>query len=304
MSHECFCGYRAKSGWALASHMKENGCEQFIGTTSALIHPAEAKRTAERQCAEEVSKRARMQTFEEERRDSQCLRLSRKRFIELIPASYIDGMKADHVAVNHESQQYCVRELGKHLKHLISREVWQAVLKIIAVSFDVYEGIRTEKQEMAHLHTLIKIVEPIERPLKGGGTAFDFRMDELALRLLDQSPTAREQVFETIVTWNTKPPDGRGVRGRPLPIIADITDGSVFLQHPIFGVQCRVEEEEARSASKTMPLKLAFLMYADAFDVRANLTAPPCPRAPVPLHPHPCFDFLRLCDSVPSPCAQ
>lgn len=269
MSYVCFCGYRADSAEALQSHMEASGCNQFVGTTE-LIHPEVAQTRAREERAREESKKARVQTFKEERRDSQCLLLARKRFIELVPASYIDGMKADHVAINNISEQYCVRELGKHLKHLVPPEVWKSALKIIADSFDVYEGIRTEKQEMAHLRTLICIIEPVERPLKGGGKVYDFMMDELVLRLLQQSPTAREQVFETIETWKTKPPDGRGVRGNPLPIIADITDASVFLEHPVFGVQCRVTPEEARRTSKTMRLQLAFLMYADAFDVRGN----------------------------------
>ena len=104
----------------------------------------------------------------------------------------------------------------------------------------------------------------IERPLKGGGFAYDFAIDQQLVYLLKYSDEARRQTYNTIQSWRTRVPHGKNNLAR---IFFDITDGEVFLRHPIFGRKARVTAEEAKRTSATAPIRMALLLYLDGFTV-------------------------------------
>ena len=71
----------------------------------------------------------------------------------------------------------------------------------------------------------------------------------------------RNDIYETIVSWRRHQTVDFT---NPKRIIADFTEGKVFLEHVATGLQCRVSEEEARAASATSPITLLFVVYGDA----------------------------------------
>ena len=59
---------------------------------------------------------------------------------------------------------------------------------------------------------------------------------------------------------------GKGCRR----VVTDITDAALFNDHPEFGLQARVSEDEARRTSKESPLKMAFLLSWDGLKASAH----------------------------------
>eukprot|EP00965_Chrysotila_dentata_P014924 493647-Pleurochrysis_carterae.AAC.1 len=102
-------------------------------------------------------------------------------------------------------------------------------------------------------------------PLPKTLAAYDFALDEWLSRLVGHCAPAREAIYDTIVLWSAKPP----TRSESMRIVADLADGRVFADHPVFGLRARVSLEEAAKASATAPIKIAIMLYADAFTVRA-----------------------------------
>eukprot|EP00965_Chrysotila_dentata_P013121 432885-Pleurochrysis_carterae.AAC.1 len=142
----------------------------------------------------------------------------------------------------------------------------------VRTKLDVFNGIRTEHLEAQYLRKHVPVVNPVRRMMprlriptaRNSATpptstphkdkdlvAYDFPVDELFARLMEHSATARDAVYETLVTWTARPP----TPSSPVRVIADVTDGRVFLDHPVFGLRARVSQEEAEKASATSPIK-------------------------------------------------
>eukprot|EP00965_Chrysotila_dentata_P009858 321604-Pleurochrysis_carterae.AAC.1 len=66
-------------------------------------------------------------------------------------------------------------------------------------------------------------------PLPKNPVVYDFALDELLARLVEHCSKARESIYETVVSWSAKPPTSSD----PMRIIADVTDGRVFTDHPL-----------------------------------------------------------------------
>ena len=136
-------------------------------------------------------------------------------------------------------------------------------------------------------------INPRSRPRDR--VCYDLSMDDLLARLMDYNPRAREQcanaartrsntrasdhsllachrIWDSIVRWRTMPDDivtssiGKGCRR----VVTDITDAALFNDHPEFGLQARVSEDEARRTSKESPLKMAFLLSWDGLKASAH----------------------------------
>ena len=60
---------------------------------------------------------------------------------------------------------------------------------------------------------------------------------------------------------------GKGCRR----VVADIVDAAVFNEHPLFGLQARVTEEEARRTSEEAPLQMAFILSWDGLKVSVHI---------------------------------
>jgi hypothetical protein len=152
------------------------------------------------------------------------------------------------------------------LASLVPSHVLTKVLNIMQRSYDVYEGVRSEKQELTELHKILKVPRYHERALPNTkGFIYDFELDQQLLLVLEYSESARAQVYETLASWRV---NGPSTRDNPDKIIFDIPDGVAFEDHEIFGMANRVDAEQARDEQHSASLQWALLLYGDAFCVR------------------------------------
>ena len=92
--------------------------------------------------------------------------------------------------------------------------------------------------------------------------AYDFDLKEVTKRLINYSARAREQFFATATEWpKRKPFDPND----PKRVIVDITDGRVFDENPAFARELGLTEKEIRECSPQKPIRVALIVYADAF---------------------------------------
>lgn len=296
----CLCGKGFESAEKLEGHMNRSGCKALCNNfVEGHVLPSEAvkaKREADAKAeAEAANKKHRQDCNEQSRSCRVALRLAHMRYIKMISGTVVDQFKELHTKENVMAFEHIEKELGKQLSSLLSPEVIARALETIRDAYDTYNGIRTEKQELAVLRKEVRLpmltYYPRELP-RAKGKAYDFKIDEEVLLLLDHVPAARVDVEETIVQWSVKAPE----RGTCQRIITDITDGNVFLNHPVLGDRCCVSVKEARACSASLPLKIAIMLYWDGFTVRA---APPSPPRPHPALPRSGLPFARCSRRVP-----
>lgn len=289
---ECFCGRSFATVAALDNHLVTNGCIQFATPRdhAAPIPPSvEAARKKAAQTANDIDKqgkKARARIFKDSRRKDVVLELAMHRYIKCISAAAVDSLKAMHTRANTQSRKYTMSELRENmLGKVVDEALLQHIGDILFDAFDTFCGIETESLEMVELKKIIPIIDPVGRPLPGTKKlAWDFKMDEVLLRLLNHCPAANRDAHETIVEWRTKRPETM------VKIISDIVDAKVFLQHAVFGEAFRVTRAEAEAiAAAGGHIQWAIMLYGDAFCVAASLRSNdlPLPR-PLDEPPAPC----------------
>lgn len=277
----CVCGYdQAQNQKALDSHMSRRGCSHLINAADLPDLPEERARKADaadlKAGMEFEGKKARARNFEDERRDCATMKLSRKRFVQLVAGSSIDSFKADVITLNAMGLAHAVAEIRKLIPD-VDDERFEHAKAVLTSAFDMFNGIETEKKEMAHLKRLVPIVTPVPRVLAGTGgqVAYDFKMDEVLLRLVEHCPVARQQCYDTIVSYRMKKPlvgqEGSSIKSAK-KIIVDIVDAKVWENHAIFGAHTRMLLDEALAMSPTASLQFAILLYNDAFTARTYLS--------------------------------
>ena len=79
-------------------------------------------------------------------------------------------------------------------------------------------------------------------------------LDEQILSLITHSRVARQQIYETLISWRVP---NQHTRDDPKRLIVDIPDGDVFRDHAIFGDATRVSEGEAKRTRSTAPMRIA-----------------------------------------------
>ena len=267
--HICVCGKSFQSHSALSTHLSRSfDCQEDLGCTESSRASQASKAHADAE--KEAGKRVRTEAFQVKMRRKLCLQLAKYRFIRRVAASHVDDFKS--------TLQNCLNEVLTSLAEEIQDP---RILSIIAPKLQWLEGIETEAKELKFLRACVPVVKPIARPLcapqestdaEGARPlnprvskpriAYDFKITELLARLIKHDARAREQIYETLISWRVKPE----MKGKFAKIITDMTNGRVFLDHPVLGLQARVSEEEARRASPTAPLQMAILVWGDAFD--------------------------------------
>eukprot|EP00965_Chrysotila_dentata_P025978 861726-Pleurochrysis_carterae.AAC.1 len=235
-----------------------------------------------------AAKRARDMDYSDRLRNKVSLDLAHFRYVKLMPSAHVDIFKGavaqwldtackaivdDVVSFFAEvSPSFDSETLAAHT---------QSVVSGVESKLDVFNGLRTEHQEMQYLKKNVPYAKPVPREMtvstiynsqsaaapasmhtrRKKCIAYDFAADELLCRLIEHSSIARAQIYETVVSWSAAPsPSPQSTQ-----IVADITDGRVFLEHPVFGLRARVTEQEARDASESAPLRIAIMLYSDAF---------------------------------------
>lgn len=193
------------------------------------------------------------------------MKLAQLRYVKLVPGNHVDEMKVLHKHLNIQAAGSLKVELVQLLSCKVSAALMSEIIALVDRHLNIYQGVETEPKELAVLKKHVPVLKHYPRTLSNGGKAQDFMIDEAILQLLKYSRAAREQIFETLVSWRTKPPH---TKDDPMRIIVDIPDGLVFRNHAIFGDQNRVSPEQALREKPNAPLRFAILLYADAFTVR------------------------------------
>ena len=277
--YECWCSRTFESAEDLEAHAVRSGCVQLATAALAMgrsLPSEEVNADAQRAGAQErerASKRIRMETTEDARRARVSLALANFRYKKMIAGSTVDMFKSFHEEENKLACEFVEAELTHRLGELIPTETLACALQTIKSSFDTYAGLRNEKAENRVLvdQVQLPILKYHERKLGAtSGYAYDFDIEESVLLLMKHVPAARAEVFSTVMEWAVHPPSQDESRR----VIADITDGSVFLDHPVLGTKCRVPREQAEKCSDTLPIRIAILLYWDGFTVCARALRP------------------------------
>jgi hypothetical protein len=268
---ECWCG-RIFETWAgLASHMRQKRCQRVTEHLDQQELPSRDEAKRARAAAEDTEMHAKMQRlldeFARDRKKAAALELAQFRYVKMIAGSNVDAFKSTHTKLNASAYATAEEQITLMLASLVPSHVLTKVLNIMQRSYDVYEGIRTEQQELAVLNTILKVPRYHERALPNAkGCIYDFELDQQLLLVLESSESARAQVYETLASWRV---NGPSTRENPDKIIFDIPDGVAFEDHPVFGMANRVDAEQARDQQPFASLQWALIMYGDAFCVRA-----------------------------------
>lgn len=172
------------------------------------------------------------------------------------------------------------------IKQLLDHEpTVEGVLSLFKSRLNWFDGIEDETKELKYIEKSVPFVAPISREMASpqvstdaeGFTAlqprvsrpriaYDFKITDLLARLLQHDAKARQQIYDTLVTWNTKPELIPGSKSA-VRVVADVIHGRVFLEHEWLGLAARVTREEAEAASADAPLKIAIIVWGDAFKV-------------------------------------
>eukprot|EP00965_Chrysotila_dentata_P240870 6203957-Pleurochrysis_carterae.AAC.1 len=296
---KCICGKLFETEVGLNQHLRRFKCTHMEDLSAA----ASAARASEEAAAAEAfatrasaTKRARSMEYADRMRETVSLDLAQLRFVKLVPSAHVDIFKACVTNWLMAAAAAITDELMVDLSRLLPASgsgdqpkddgiIRETVSRVLDSKLDLFDGLRTEHQELQFLKKITPMASPVQRrmqvehPNEANTThdtatllpdpnkprvAYDLKMDELLARLLEYSSVAREQIYETLVSWTAKPKP----TSEPFRVVADITDGRIFLEHPVFGLQARMTEEEAKEASSTSPLKIGIMLYADAFTVR------------------------------------
>ena len=265
---ECFCGRTFRTWPGLDRHQRQVGCSKRPraegATLPSIARHLQARATEEAE-QQEQHKQERANDARSTRRKKVLMKLAAFRFIKLVAGTTVDDFKAMHKECNDDSNEM----IGSFARELLGAYVPPSVLDDLLTGIrerlDTYEGIRTEKQELSQLKFEIPQMDWIERSLPNtAGSAFDFKLDQCLLLLVEHNPALLGQLFETFVEWQVKGPH---TRDDPKKILVDIPDGIVFQDHPIFGQSARVSREQVMATLKTACLRWCLLLYADAFTV-------------------------------------
>ena len=232
---ECFCGAFFDSEDSLRRHINASGCrvayeEAMRATSSDLPSHARAAQQAQAEASERAKggKRQRDDDYKKARLKSVTLALARMRYQKLVPCLHVDEFKDMHTVFNKLATEHATTQLTSILEKHVSQETMSAVTECVREAFDIYDGVRTEKAEMAYLKSdaiQLPSLKYSARHLSTGGHAYDFEIDDALLKLLKHCPEARTQVYNTLSEWRTdKPP----TRDNPAKVIVDIPDGICF----------------------------------------------------------------------------
>lgn len=158
---------------------------------------------------------------------------------------------------------------------------------VVCSVLDFFAGIETEKKEAAALRERVPLVKIVYRELgrrtlrsvdaEGFETGpprvivdfcYDVPVTCSLARLLQRDPRAWNMVQETMETWSRARPNKRALQEKT--IIADLTDGAVFRDHPELGTKARAEElaRGGTPGSKARPYKVAISLYYDGVNPR------------------------------------
>ena len=284
----CFCGRDFKDADSLYRHQQRIGCGGLVKQQEAEEQAAAATRAVNHRIleVEEVaSKRARREEYADSMRHTVALRLAHYRFYDVTAGTTVDSFKADFCNWIADAIRCIAEDFTKKISNDSERD---DLLDCCRSRFDFFKGIETERKEITFLKTILPIADPIERVMKTTTTidaegmqplvpsvrkqlkCVDFKIDDRIALLIEHDQSARQQIHDTIIEWSAKPPE----IPREKKIYVDITDGSVFLNHPVLGMQARVSREEAVRAAPDAPLKMAFMLYTDAFTAREPFPSP------------------------------
>ena len=271
----CICGFSHDVHEELLKHKRRTGCDVLYAD---VMEQEEAKLRTEEEEAERMRKKVRQDAAHDARKRSVALELADLRYTKLVAGSHVDAMKAMHIKLTKEACASLMQQLRTLLADKVDAVALDEIEKLLHDEFEFYRELRSEYQERTYLQTFLPAPTVIPRQMPQGGIAYDFKIDEQLLLLLNRCETAREQFYETLTTFRTDHP---WTRDNPRRIIADVMDGDGLRDHEIFGDAARMPREQAEKAAETGPMQFAICVWADGFVVRPPPPPPPvCPVTP------------------------
>ena len=102
-------------------------------------------------------KKIQQETNNQSRKERIALALAHMRYVKVIAGSVVDDFKELHNNENIKAYHHVESELHKELQHLVPTDVRMRLLATVKKSLDIYDGIRTEKQEQAVLRNDVKL---------------------------------------------------------------------------------------------------------------------------------------------------
>ena len=252
---------------------------------------------------EDACKKARHDTFADLLREDQALDLARLRFLLLIEAAHVDRFK---VCVQNWMLK-TKRECASRIDQLFEQKLDPLMLKVgihkaIADATLWFDGLETEKRELAYLRSAIPIVEPHERELVkesihlSDGSEDDSSEDDSSeddssedvTDVLEGLPKAQaaptRMAYDFLITdllvrlmegsatareqmydWVEKWATADPIDLQdPCRIIADIDAGKVFNDNVAFNQAAREAYNSSRG-NKVKTMKVACIISADGF---------------------------------------
>lgn len=279
--HVCVCGKSFQTFASLERHFVQSvDCKLDVGLAAQSRAVAQIDMRAGKE--REGSKRARGAAFQDAMRYKCATAFARFRFSLLIPSQHVDNFKN----LVKELLDQATQGLECEIKQLLDHEpTVEGVLSLFKSRLNWFDGIEDETKELKYIEKSVPFVAPIPREMASpqvstdaeGFTAlqprvsrpriaYDFKITDLLARLLQHDAKARQQIYDTLVTWNTKPELIPGSKSA-VRVVADVIHGRVFLEHEWLGLAARVTREEAEAASADAPLKIAIIVWGDAFKV-------------------------------------
>ena len=268
---KCVCGFSHDLYDELLKHKRRTACDALY---AEAIGQAEAALRAEEEEAERMRKKVRRDAAHDARKRSVSLELADLRYTKLVAGTHVDAMKAMHVKLTKEACASAMQQLRTLLGDQVDAEALDEIGELLHDEFDFYRELRSEYQERTFLQTFLPAPQVIPRQMPQGGIAYDFKIDEQLLLLLNRCKAARDQFYETLTSFRTEHP---WTRDNPRRIIADVMDGDALRDHEIFGDAARMPREQAEKAAETGSMQFAISVWADGFVVRPPVGHnPPC----------------------------
>ena len=278
-AYSCMCGRNFDTLRGLEVHMHPKVCTSMMAlrgmeNVSDWRQQEQDTRAQEEHTTRAAAARAFRNTVHADSlRERIALDLARFRYVKMVPGTTVDTMKT---MVNGWLQS-ALAELKRELTDVMSNapeQVQQRVFAAVDTKFNLFDRLQSEKQEMMILRKMIPIIRPIPRrlgqsdqesvdaegnlplvPKKARARlAYDFRIPEVVIRLMEYSSTARTQIYNTLNEWAAM---GDVKKMKPQRIITDIPHGTVF-QKFLKNVKPEMSEN----------IPVALVLYADAFTVR------------------------------------
>ena len=219
-TYECLCGRAFTSEDGLNVHQRLMGCDAVLPSPDLLPSQVQAQHEEDREVelSERVKKKAKTLEYGDRMRSEIALELGRLRYVKMVPASHVDKFKA----IMSNWLGLMVEELEKDVGEIVTEHDECLRLKeIIRSKADFFNGIETEKTEMAYLKKHIPIIMPVARKMQklpssdeeaaaalfpSQSTEYiaqDFLLPQLMQRLMDYSEKAREDIYESMIRWST-----------------------------------------------------------------------------------------------------